>query len=237
MASTSKASSRNSSISPTRAIRNLENFPSQIPLIENELTNVGPRAGFALGNRYELGYRDQGHGWTIGVLDGGTVNQTNTYGFIPDAATNGGVPPFIPRDYTDGSDVNAPAPNTSGPVGDARAFGFGSVPVLFETPSTGYLKGFRDYVQNLAPAHGGTVGGPNLYVGSYGIPVFTEGNTITDNILFRRADDLNGNGIWGDVTRPDPQRYRAHRRLRRSVHVQHLLRFGHGAQHHERRWR
>jgi hypothetical protein len=54
-----------------------ENFP-QTPLIENELTNVGPRAGFALGNRYELGYRDQGHGWTVGVLDGGTLNQTNT---------------------------------------------------------------------------------------------------------------------------------------------------------------
>ncbi len=101
----------------------------------------GPRAGFSLGNRYELGYRDQGHGWTIGVLDGGTLNQTNTYGFIP-RASDGGVPPFIPADYTDGTDVGVPTGTvgTTGPVGDARAFGFGSVPVLFETPSTATSK-------------------------------------------------------------------------------------------------
>ena len=112
-----------------------------------------------MGNRYEFGYRDQGHGWIISVLDGGTSESDDTYGFMPDPATNGGIPPFIARDYTNGTDVNSLLANTNGPVGEARAFGFGSVPVLFETP-TGYLQGFRDYLQNLAPAQRGTVGGP-----------------------------------------------------------------------------
>ena len=75
------------------------------------------------------------------------MNQTETYGFTPNAALGNGVPPFIPDDYTDGSDIG---PGT-GPVGEARAFGFGSVPILFETPA-GYLQGFRDYLQNLNPA-------------------------------------------------------------------------------------
>jgi hypothetical protein len=130
----------------------------------------------------------------IGILDAPDQNQSNFYGFARDEALGGGLPPFIDDDYTDGSDQGP----GGGPVGDARAFGFGSVPVLFDTPE-GYLVGFRDYLQNLAPAHQGTVGGPLLYVGNYGIPVFTEGAGIDDDVLFRRADDLNGNGVWGDA--------------------------------------
>jgi hypothetical protein len=174
-------------------------------LVQNTLTNAGPRVGFSMGNRYELGYRDQGHGWTISVLDGGKLNQTTNYGFVPDPATNGGIPPFIARDYTNGSDVNSLPPNTNGPVGEARAFGFGSVPVLFETPP-GYLMGFRDYLQNLAGAGGGTIGGPLLYVGNYGIPQFSENTTNNTTTLpvFRLADDLNGNGIWGSILVVDP---------------------------------
>ena len=38
-------------------------------LVRNSLTDVAPDAGFAMGNRYEIGYRDQGHGWLLGVLD------------------------------------------------------------------------------------------------------------------------------------------------------------------------
>ena len=67
--------------------------------------NVPPRAGFAFGNRYELGYHDQGHGWTVGVLDGPELNQTQFFGFAPNAATDGGIPPFIDADYTDRHDI------------------------------------------------------------------------------------------------------------------------------------
>ncbi len=176
------------------------NGPPPTPyLVHNGLTNVPPRAGFALGNRYEFGYRDNGHGWQISVLDGPQLNQQEFYGFVPDPALGNGIPPFIPDDYTDGTDIG---PGT-GPVGEARAFGFGSVPVLFETPP-GYLKGFRDYLQNLNPASGGTVAGPLLYVGSYGLPVFTEDTTVGNTEVFRLADDLNGNGIWGNVLVVNP---------------------------------
>ncbi|MFO0788746.1 MAG: BBP7 family outer membrane beta-barrel protein [Pirellulales bacterium] len=169
-------------------------------LVQNGLTNVAPRSGFGTGNRYEFGYRDGGNGWLISVLDGPEVRQTQFYGFAPDAALGNGIPPFIADDYTDGSDVG---PGT-GPVGEARAFGFGSVPVLFKTPP-GYLQGFRDYLQNLAPAQQGTVAGPLLYVGNYGLPVFTEGATDdATGVLFRRADDLDADGIWGDVLVVDP---------------------------------
>ena len=47
-----------------------EGDPPAPYLVQNELQNVPPKAGFALGNRYEFGYRDNGHGWTIGILDG-----------------------------------------------------------------------------------------------------------------------------------------------------------------------
>ncbi|HEX3601416.1 MAG TPA: BBP7 family outer membrane beta-barrel protein [Lacipirellulaceae bacterium] len=173
-------------------------------LVHNELNNAGPRAGFAMGNRYEVGYRDQGHGWVIGVLDGPSLNQTTSYGFQP-RASDGGINPFIPADYTAGNDVGVPlgTVGTTGPVGDARAFGFGSVPILFKTPP-GYLQGFRDYQQNLFPAEGGTVAGPILYVGSYGLPTFNEQTTTGTTEIQRHGDDLNGNGIWGSAIVIDP---------------------------------
>ncbi len=167
------------------------NVPVPLPyIIHNTLNNVPPKAGFAFGNRYELGYHDQGHGWSIGVLDGPQLNQTETFGFIPRA--DGGIPPFIPPDYTGGNDVG---PST-GPIagGNLRAFGFGSVPVLFETPP-GYLLGFRDYVNNLADAIIGTQVGPIAYVGSYGAS--SETQTTLPAPEFRIADDINGNGIPG----------------------------------------
>lgn len=161
-------------------------------VVHNTLNNVPPRAGFAFGNRYELGYQDQGHGWKIGVLDGPDLNQTEFFGFVP-RATDGGLPPFIDDDYTGGNDVG---PGT-GPVagGNLRAFGFGSVPVNFETPP-GYLLGFRDYVNNLADATIGTQVGPLAYVGNYGAS--TEVDTLPIPFL-RLADDINGNGILASV--------------------------------------
>ena len=72
--------------------------------------------------------------------------------------------------------------------------------------------------------HQGTIGGPTLYVGNYGMPVFTEGDTIDDDVLFRRADDLDGDGIWGDILVVTPNGIGHIVRLRRPAHVQHLLR-------------
>ncbi len=154
--------------------------------IQNSLQDVAPDAGFMMGNRYEFGYRDQHAGWFINILDGPELNQRQVHGF-------GENLPGIDPDYTDGSDD----PDSVGPVGEVRAFGFGSVPVLFKVPEGGLL-GFRDYL-NPAGAHSGTVGGPILYVGNYGNPIFAEPVDLDDGQVFRRADDLDGDGIGGSA--------------------------------------
>lgn len=161
--------------------------------IQNTLTNAGPKAGFAFGDRYEFGYRSRGNGWTIGILDGPANTQTEVYGFIP--RPDGGVPPFIDPDYTSNSDIG-PGPNGAPQADfDLRAFGFGAVPVLFEMP-TGYLTGFRDYLNFLAGAATGTQGGPLLYVGNYGAT--QEPGTDDDTIpFFRLADDIDEDGTPG----------------------------------------
>jgi hypothetical protein len=172
------------------------NSPVPAPtVIHNALNNVAPRAGFAFGNRYELGYRDGGSGWMVGVLDGPEQNQTQFFGFFPNAATNGGIPPFISRDYTNGSDINAVAPATNGVIAGAseRAFGFGSVPVMFET-APGFMQGFRDYMNNFSDALLGTQRGPLSYVGNYGASA--DPNALPIPFL-HLADDINGNGIMG----------------------------------------
>lgn len=46
------------------------------------------------------------------------------------------------------------------------SLGFGNVHVNFETPS-GYMSGFRDYLNFLAGSTGGTPLGPVAYVGNY----------------------------------------------------------------------
>jgi Putative beta barrel porin-7 (BBP7) len=158
-------------------------------LITNTLKDVPPKAGFAFGNRYEFGYQDQGHGWQVGVLDGPELNQTEFYGFPRDPATGGGLPPFIDPDYT-GTDDQGPG---GGPTtGFVRAFGFGSVPIIFETPP-GYLLGFRDYLNFLSDATLGTQVGPIMYVGNYGA---VEEPDIDDDgfPFFRLADDIDGDG-------------------------------------------
>lgn len=167
-----------------------EGDPPAPHVIHNSLTNVAPRAAFAMGDRYEVGYQDQGNGWLIGVLDGPQVNQREFYGFTP-RETDGGLPPFINDDYTDGSDEGPGTGDIAG--GDLRAFGFGSVPVLFETPA-GYLTGFRDYLNYLADAQIGTQAGPKMYVGNYGAS--DEDNDEAIN-FFRLADDLDEDGITG----------------------------------------
>ncbi len=174
--------------------------PDLIPMprphvVTNTINDAGPHAGFAFGNRYEFGYQDQGHGWTVGILDGPELNITNFFGFPRDLATGGGLPPFIDQDYTDNDDVNDNFPlGGDGDTADPglRAFGFGSVPIIFETPP-GYLLGFRDYLNFFADATLGTQGGPLLYVGNYGLT--SEGGVDDDEItFFRLADDIDGDG-------------------------------------------
>jgi len=167
-----------------------EGDPPPPHLIQNTLQDVPPKFGFALGNRYELGYQDQGHGWLIGVLDGPELNQTEFYGFGRRA--DGGLPPFIDDDYTGPDDEGPPNRELITADPGLRAFGFGSVPILFETPP-GYLVGFRDYLNFLAGATLGTQGGPLLYVGNYGLT--QEPDTDDDTIpFFRLADDIDEDG-------------------------------------------
>src|SRR4029079_15708121 len=168
------------------------NNPVPAPtVIHNALNNVSPRACFAFGNRYELGYKDGGNGWTVGVLDGPEQNQTQFFGFAPNAATGGGIPPFIDNDYTDNTDIGPGGGPTATP--GARAFGFGSVPVMFET-APGFMLGFRDYMNNFSDAALGTQRGPYSYVGNYGDSVDPNALPIP---FFHLADDINGNGILG----------------------------------------
>jgi hypothetical protein len=172
--------------------------------IVNTLEDVPPKAGFANGNRYEFGYQDMGHGWLIGILDGPELHQTEFYGFarqdtnldgIPD-----GLPPFRDPDYTTGDDIanpGGPFGQSNGPIAgaDLRAFGFGAVPILFETPP-GYTLGFRDYLNFLAGAAIGTQVGPIAYVGNYGAS--TEAGVDDDDIeFFRLTDDLDEDGVPG----------------------------------------
>jgi Putative beta barrel porin-7 (BBP7) len=172
-------------------------------LVRNSLTDVAPDAGFAMGNRYEIGYRDQGHGWLLGVLDGPELNQTQFYGFAR-VDTNGdgipdGLPPFKNPDYTDGSDIandgTSVFDQSNGPVagGDLRAFGWGAVPVLFETPA-GYLFGFRDYLNLLAGAALGTQVGPMAWVGNYGASSEDDEFPVE---FFRLTDDIDEDGTFG----------------------------------------
>jgi hypothetical protein len=175
------------------------NPPPGAHQIRNTLNDVPPKAGFAFGNRYELGYQDMGHGWLIGILDGPELNQNEFYGFARvDTDGDGigdGLPPFIDPDYTPGNDIGPDA----GPIAgaDLRAFGFGAVPVNFAAPD-GLLVGFRDYLNALAEATIGTQGGPLLYVGNYGASV--EDPDDVDFDFFRIADDLDGDGLFaGDL--------------------------------------
>jgi hypothetical protein len=168
-----------------------EGDPPPPYVVTNTIDMAGPRSKFAMGDRYELGYRDNGHGWNIGILDGPEQNQREFYGFVP--GPNGELPPFIDPDYTGPDDVSGPGRDLITASPGLRAFGWGSVPVVFETPA-GYLTGFRDYLNLLAGATLGTQAGPMLYVGNYGLT--DEVGTDDDDInFFRLADDIDEDGF------------------------------------------
>ncbi len=163
------------------------NHPVPPPnVVHNSLNNVGPKAGFAFGNRYELGYKDAGNGWVVGVLDGPEQNQTQVFG-----APVGTSPPPVDPNY---NPVNNNG--TSNPIaGSEFALGFGTIPVLFETPP-GYLLGFRDYMNRLSNDTIGTQRGILSYVGNYGAV-----GEVTNFpfLFFHSTDDINGNGVEGQT--------------------------------------
>jgi hypothetical protein len=164
------------------------NDPVPAPtVIHNAIQNAGPRAGFALGNRYQFGFRDAGNGWKVEVLDGPEQNQRQFFGFAPRA--DGGIPPFKDADYTGPSDIGPDNGENANP--GTRSFGFGSVPVIFET-APGFMRGFRDYMNNFSDALIGTQAGPYAYVGNYGRVQDPGALPIP---FLHIADDINGNGI------------------------------------------
>lgn len=52
------------------------------PQVFNGLNDSAPEATFSLGNRYELGYIVDHHGWTASVLDGWTRGSFEEHGFL-----------------------------------------------------------------------------------------------------------------------------------------------------------
>jgi hypothetical protein len=83
------------------------------------------------------------------------------------------------------------------PAAGQTNLGFGSVHIQFDTP-TGYLQGFRDYLNYLAAAEAGNQTGPITYVGNYGS---TSNNSVT---FVRLTNDINENGVPGAVIIVDP---------------------------------
>jgi hypothetical protein len=166
--------------------------------IQNGLQNVIPNAGFGFGDRYEVGYRNRGNGWMIGILDGPEQQQSMVYGMTP-TLTGTTLPPWD-LDYRGsplfpGTDPTIPNPAN---LGTFFALGFGNVHINFDHP-VGYLQGFRDYLNFLAGATLGTQVGPVAYVGNYG-------GTIEPNIdnqgqitFIRLTDDIDEDGIPGAV--------------------------------------
>lgn len=164
--------------------------------IQNGLQNVLPDAGFAFGDRYEVGFRDKGNGWMIGILDGPEQSQFAVYGMSPtlQGTSAPNTPPIDPSYRVPPSSVSA---------GQLYALGFGNVHINFDTPA-GYLQGFRDYLNTFADAALGTQVGPVAYVGNYGGMNEDDIDDDPEITFFRLTDDLNGNFIFGSTVIIDP---------------------------------
>src|SRR5262249_51644412 len=93
--------------------------------------------------------------------------------------------------YTAANDVGPGGGETAVP--GTRSFGFGSVPVTFET-APGFLYGFRDYMNRLSEGLLGTQAGPYAYIGNYGRSTHPNNLPIP---FIHSADDINGNGVEG----------------------------------------
>ncbi len=178
--------------------------------IYDGLQNVIPNAGFAYGDRYEIGYRNRGDGWMIGILDGPLQTQNMIYGMTPQLSGTTLPPwdldyrgvPLAPPGSTGAlnTDPNAQTPGT---LGTFFALGFGNVHINFDHP-VGYLQGFRDYLNYLAGATLGTQVGPVAYVGNYGATTEPNTNNQGQITFIRLTDDINENGIPGALIIVDP---------------------------------
>ncbi|MEM8944523.1 MAG: BBP7 family outer membrane beta-barrel protein [Planctomycetota bacterium] len=176
--------------------------------INNSITDAPPSADFAWGERYEFGILKDGYGWTVGILDGPTVNASESYGF------NNVELPSIIQGFDDNEffgdlaftisvlGFTSEAILTGSQDLPTSANGFGSVHVNFATPA-GYLQGFRDYAAGTigptgANGQGPTVGGPDLQV--IGLEV-EDDNAIEEINLTTGGDgivdDLDGDLLNG----------------------------------------
>jgi hypothetical protein len=61
------------------------------PLLASGIENTAPRAEFAWGERYELGYQARGSAWTVGILDGPDASAGNVYGLTTQDSLYGSV--------------------------------------------------------------------------------------------------------------------------------------------------
>ena len=167
----------------------------------------------------------------IGVLDGPQLNQTRVLR-LRAAMRPTAVAAAVYRSMTTPDGTTLGRARVRSPVGDLRAFGFGSVPVLFETPP-GYLLGFRDYLNILADAQHRHAGRADAVRRKLWCQLH-EDDTTPPIPFFRLADDIDEDGICGrrsSSSMPDGNVVLHLHRLRRPAQIQHLLRQRDGSQH------
>lgn len=75
--------------------------------------------------------------------------------------------------------------------------------ITYETPS-GYMLGFRDYLNYMAGSSSGTQVGPIAYVGNYG-GTFESDPDDESTTFFRLTDDIDEDGVPGAIVIVDPQ--------------------------------
>jgi hypothetical protein len=174
--------------------------------INNSIQDAPPDGhDFAWGSRYEVGYGDGEHSYSIGILDGPDIHGHEMYGFealsIPNTLPIDEIlndPNFGGLGFDFGTNVLGIPGTGSADIVTSRN-GFGSVHVNFATPE-GYLLGMVDYSIGLTP--GPTVVGPGRAVVGLVIEANDDGTTTITEITLQSgadgiADDISGNGIPG----------------------------------------
>lgn len=177
-------------------------------VITNSIWDAPPDGhDFGWGSRYELGYSNGEHSYSIGILDGPDIHGHEMYGFeslqVPNRVPLSdmlGDPNFDIEDFFEYVSNITPLDDTgtgSQDIATSRN-GWGSVHVNFRTPQD-FLRGWVDYT--VGPI-GPTLTGPGRSIilveidsDDVGNPRITEIETISggDGV----PEDLNGNGIQG----------------------------------------
>jgi hypothetical protein len=179
--------------------------------INNSIQDAPPDGhDFAWGSRYEIGYGDGEHAWSIGVLDGPDIHGHEMYGFdsliIPNqvpANFNFNDPNFNWNDFileyvSNVTPLDGVGTGSSG-IPTSRN-GWGSVHVNFATP-VGALLGFVDYNTGV-PQQGPTDFGPGRAITVIELDFDENGNVVVADIITQSGgdgipDDLNGNAVQG----------------------------------------